>query len=40
MSNAPTPTTEDLLTQAEAARASDPKRAEAIYTNILGALCT
>ena len=40
MSNTPTPTTEELLTQAEAARASDPKRAEAIYTNILGALCT
>lgn len=36
MSSATTPTTEELLTQAEAAHTSDPKRAEAIYTQILG----
>ncbi len=36
MSSTPTPTTEELLTQAEAAHISDPKRAEAIYAQILG----
>ncbi|KAI0743222.1 PCI-domain-containing protein [Irpex lacteus] len=35
MSSTPTPTTEELLTQAEAAHISDPKRAEAIYAQIL-----
>lgn len=38
MSSTPTPTTEELLAQAEAAHTSDPKRAEAIYTQILGTL--